>query len=99
MGKDSSDQGFAGVVQGGHASTLRLTADGCMCEDRFHKKEADHRCETLRYSKDSPSFIAVAQQHMRARASWAPSIGDHWALRCMSRCTDKVVSLKRDPEC
>ncbi|GFW62116.1 hypothetical protein TNCV_1685471 [Trichonephila clavipes] len=25
-----------------------------------------------------------------------PSIRDHWALRCMSRFPDQVVSLKRD---
>ncbi|GFT54380.1 hypothetical protein TNCV_2727171 [Trichonephila clavipes] len=31
---------------------------------------------------------------MRARAYCAhPSIRDHWALRCMSRCPDQVVSL------
>ncbi|GFT23391.1 transposase [Trichonephila clavipes] len=37
---------------------------------------------------------------MRARAYCAhPSIRDHWALRCMSRCPDQVVSLKRDPQC
>ncbi|GFT99028.1 uncharacterized protein TNCV_3794061 [Trichonephila clavipes] len=37
---------------------------------------------------------------MKARAYCAhPSIRDHWALRCMSRCPDQVVSLKRDLEC
>ncbi|GFX20509.1 piggyBac transposable element-derived protein 4 [Trichonephila clavipes] len=37
---------------------------------------------------------------MRARADCnPPSIRDHWALRCMSRCLDQVVSLKRDPQC
>ncbi|GFX25945.1 hypothetical protein TNCV_2303271 [Trichonephila clavipes] len=37
---------------------------------------------------------------MRARALCAhPSIPDHWALRCMNRCPDPVVSLKRDPQC
>ncbi|GFW08748.1 hypothetical protein TNCV_4299211 [Trichonephila clavipes] len=37
---------------------------------------------------------------MRARTYCAqPSIRDHWALRCMSRCPDQVVSLKRDPQC
>ncbi|GFW12049.1 hypothetical protein TNCV_4531141 [Trichonephila clavipes] len=36
---------------------------------------------------------------MRARAYCAhPSIRDNWALRCMSRCPDQVVSLKRDPQ-
>ncbi|GFT00822.1 hypothetical protein TNCV_3114831 [Trichonephila clavipes] len=28
-----------------------------------------------------------------------PSICNHWALRCESRCPDHVVSLKRDPQC
>ncbi|GFX03412.1 DUF5641 domain-containing protein [Trichonephila clavipes] len=37
---------------------------------------------------------------MRGRAYCAhPSIRDHWALRCMSRCLDQVVSLKLDPQC
>ncbi|GFU08016.1 hypothetical protein TNCV_1527571 [Trichonephila clavipes] len=26
-----------------------------------------------------------------------PSIRDHWALRCMSRCPSQVVSQKRKP--
>ncbi|GFY34629.1 hypothetical protein TNCV_1373201 [Trichonephila clavipes] len=39
-------------------------------------------------------------QTMRARAYCAhPSIRDHLGLRCMSRCPDQVVSLKRDPQC
>ncbi|GFU39615.1 uncharacterized protein TNCV_1793451 [Trichonephila clavipes] len=42
----------------------------------------------------------MAQQPKRARAYCAhPSIRDHWALRCMSRCSDQVVSLKRDSQC
>ncbi|GFS79289.1 hypothetical protein TNCV_4409451 [Trichonephila clavipes] len=37
---------------------------------------------------------------MKARAYCAhPSIRDHWGLRCMSRCPDQVVSLKRDHQC
>ncbi|GFX51606.1 uncharacterized protein TNCV_5013101 [Trichonephila clavipes] len=49
----------------------------------------------LIYKKNSNS---VAQQSMRARAYCAlPSIRDHWALRCMSRCPDQVISLKREP--
>ncbi|GFW64131.1 hypothetical protein TNCV_708361 [Trichonephila clavipes] len=37
---------------------------------------------------------------MRTRAYWVhPSIRDHRELRCMSRCPDQVVSLKRDPQC
>ncbi|GFW25052.1 hypothetical protein TNCV_3155551 [Trichonephila clavipes] len=28
-----------------------------------------------------------------------PSIRDHWTLRCMSRCPDQVVSVKRDLQC
>ncbi|GFV70548.1 hypothetical protein TNCV_4957971 [Trichonephila clavipes] len=37
---------------------------------------------------------------MRARDYCAhPDIRDHWALRCMSRFLDQVVSLKRDPQC
>ncbi|GFW37980.1 hypothetical protein TNCV_4631811 [Trichonephila clavipes] len=35
---------------------------------------------------------------MRTKAYCAHlSIHDHWALRCMSRCTDQVVNLKRTP--
>ncbi|GFT74134.1 hypothetical protein TNCV_3708361 [Trichonephila clavipes] len=35
---------------------------------------------------------------MRARAYCAhPSIRYYWALRCMGRCPDQVVSLKQDP--
>ncbi|GFU57146.1 hypothetical protein TNCV_1780081 [Trichonephila clavipes] len=37
---------------------------------------------------------------MRARVYCAhPSTRDYWALRCMSRCPDQVVSLKRDSQC
>ncbi|GFW40151.1 uncharacterized protein TNCV_5118341 [Trichonephila clavipes] len=40
----------------------------------------------------------MAQHPMRVRAYCAhPSIRDHWPLRCMSRCPDQVISLKRDP--
>ncbi|GFW94331.1 hypothetical protein TNCV_1432661 [Trichonephila clavipes] len=28
-----------------------------------------------------------------------PSTRDHWALRCMSRCPDQLISLKRDFQC
>ncbi|GFS75823.1 hypothetical protein TNCV_4665001 [Trichonephila clavipes] len=35
---------------------------------------------------------------MRAKAYCAHlSIRNHWTLRCMSRCSDQVVSLKRKP--
>ncbi|GFX98137.1 hypothetical protein TNCV_4907821 [Trichonephila clavipes] len=37
---------------------------------------------------------------MRARNYYAhPNIRDHRALRCMSRCPDLVVCLKRDLQC
>ncbi|GFX35505.1 hypothetical protein TNCV_103121 [Trichonephila clavipes] len=37
---------------------------------------------------------------MRARAYCAhSSTHDHWALRCMSRCLNQVVSPKRDSQC
>ncbi|GFU94866.1 hypothetical protein TNCV_820891 [Trichonephila clavipes] len=37
---------------------------------------------------------------MRAKAYCAhPSTHDHWTLRCMSRCPNQIVSLKRDPQC
>ncbi|GFS86013.1 hypothetical protein TNCV_1220031 [Trichonephila clavipes] len=26
-------------------------------------------------------------------------VDGHWALRCRSRCSDQVISLKRDPQC
>ncbi|GFV57753.1 uncharacterized protein TNCV_4463511 [Trichonephila clavipes] len=41
----------------------------------------------------------VVHQPMKARAYCPhPSIRDHWMLRCMSRYSDQVVSLKRDPQ-
>ncbi|GFX50875.1 hypothetical protein TNCV_2732271 [Trichonephila clavipes] len=37
---------------------------------------------------------------MRAKNYYAdPNIRDHWALRCMNRCPDSVVCLKRDLQC
>ncbi|GFW00556.1 hypothetical protein TNCV_693951 [Trichonephila clavipes] len=37
---------------------------------------------------------------MRIRNYYAhPNIRDHWALRCMSRCPDLVICLKRDLQC
>ncbi|GFU59436.1 hypothetical protein TNCV_2299831 [Trichonephila clavipes] len=37
---------------------------------------------------------------MRARNYYAhPNIRDHWVLRCMNRCPDLVVCLKRDLQC
>ncbi|GFS56936.1 hypothetical protein TNCV_2661261 [Trichonephila clavipes] len=40
----------------------------------------------------------LAQQPMTVSAYFAhPSILDDWELRCMSRCLDLMVSLKRDP--
>ncbi|GFT93369.1 uncharacterized protein TNCV_337351 [Trichonephila clavipes] len=37
---------------------------------------------------------------MRAKVHFAhPSIRDHWVLKCLSRCLDQMVSLKRDPQC
>ncbi|GFT32604.1 hypothetical protein TNCV_3145521 [Trichonephila clavipes] len=43
---------------------------------------------------------SVSQQPMRTRAYCVHlSIRDHWALKCMSRCPNQVVSLKRNPQC
>ncbi|GFU18846.1 hypothetical protein TNCV_1085841 [Trichonephila clavipes] len=42
---------------------------------------------------------SVAQQSMRATVYCHLSIRDHWALRCMSRCPDQVVSQKQKPQC
>ncbi|GFV30337.1 hypothetical protein TNCV_98121 [Trichonephila clavipes] len=39
---------------------------------------------------------SVAQQRPRVYCAH-PSIRDHWLLKCMRRCPDQVVSLKRDP--
>ncbi|GFU48260.1 hypothetical protein TNCV_4626761 [Trichonephila clavipes] len=37
---------------------------------------------------------------MRARNYYAhPNIRDHWALKCMNRCPDLEVCLKRDLQC
>ncbi|GFX97098.1 hypothetical protein TNCV_555881 [Trichonephila clavipes] len=37
---------------------------------------------------------------MRAGNYYAhPNIREHWALRCMNRCPDLVVCLKRDLQC
>ncbi|GFV46855.1 transposable element Tcb1 transposase [Trichonephila clavipes] len=44
--------------------------------------------------------VKVVQQPMRASAKCAhPTTRDHWAMRCISRCPDQVVSLKPDPQC
>ncbi|GFU53150.1 hypothetical protein TNCV_3023721 [Trichonephila clavipes] len=40
----------------------------------------------------------MAQQPERAYCAHS-SIRDHWVLRCMSRCPDQMVSLKRDHKC
>ncbi|GFT17110.1 hypothetical protein TNCV_4738361 [Trichonephila clavipes] len=46
------------------------------------------------------TMVTMAQQPMRFRAYCAhPSKRDHWALKCMSRCPDLMVSLKREPQC
>ncbi|GFY32640.1 hypothetical protein TNCV_673951 [Trichonephila clavipes] len=43
---------------------------------------------------------STAQQPTSARVYCSrTSIRDHWALRCISRCPDQVVSLKRDSQC
>ncbi|GFS63236.1 hypothetical protein TNCV_1496551 [Trichonephila clavipes] len=37
---------------------------------------------------------------MRARAYCAhPAVRNYWELRCMSKYSDKVVSLKQKPQC
>ncbi|GFX58037.1 retrovirus-related Pol polyprotein from transposon 17.6 [Trichonephila clavipes] len=44
--------------------------------------------------------LLVAQQSMRARNYCAHhNTRDHWTLRCMNRCPDLVVCLKRDLQC
>ncbi|GFS64320.1 uncharacterized protein TNCV_3955231 [Trichonephila clavipes] len=70
-----------------------------------HKSYA-HRDTALKYPKLMAYYMAyyknsVVQQPMRARAYCAhPSMwDDHWVLRCMSRCPEQVVSLKRDHQC
>ncbi|GFW51575.1 hypothetical protein TNCV_4212531 [Trichonephila clavipes] len=46
------------------------------------------------------SLISWAQQSMKARDYYAhPNIRDLWVLRCMNRCPDLVVCLKRDLQC
>ncbi|GFW78627.1 uncharacterized protein TNCV_4260501 [Trichonephila clavipes] len=68
-------------------------------------REVPTLMSSSRLKNTSPSPIAlasnsVAQQLIRARAHCAhPRKRDHWALRCMNRCPDQVVSLKRDPQC
>ncbi|GFW66186.1 hypothetical protein TNCV_1710851 [Trichonephila clavipes] len=47
----------------------------------------------------SESSNSVVQQPMRARNYAHPNIRDHWALRCMNRCPNLVVCLKRDLQC
>ncbi|GFX91153.1 hypothetical protein TNCV_1245681 [Trichonephila clavipes] len=43
---------------------------------------------------------SVAQQPIRAKTYCAHlSVRNQWALRCLIRCHDQVVSLKRDPKC
>ncbi|GFY22011.1 hypothetical protein TNCV_3296551 [Trichonephila clavipes] len=53
--------------------------------------------EVILKLKDSNS---VAQQYMRARNYCTHhNTRDHWMLRCMNRCPDLVVCLKRDLQC
>ncbi|GFX71518.1 hypothetical protein TNCV_2695061 [Trichonephila clavipes] len=53
--------------------------------------------EVILKLKDSNS---KAQQSMRARNYCAHhNTRDHWTLRCMNRCPDLVVCLKRDLQC
>ncbi|GFV86933.1 hypothetical protein TNCV_2198851 [Trichonephila clavipes] len=43
---------------------------------------------------------SVAQQPMRTTAYCAHfTVSDHWTLKDMSRCSDQVVSLKRNTQC
>ncbi|GFU35849.1 hypothetical protein TNCV_3700021 [Trichonephila clavipes] len=57
-------------------------------------------CLSKGYPKVRQSSNSVAQQSIKARNYYAhPNIRDHWALRCMNRCPDLVVCLKRDLQC
>ncbi|GFU26010.1 hypothetical protein TNCV_5104961 [Trichonephila clavipes] len=49
--------------------------------------------------KQTQLKFSVATAHDGQGLCVYPSFRDHWALWCMSRCPDQVVSLKRDPQC
>ncbi|GFW37711.1 uncharacterized protein TNCV_4629161 [Trichonephila clavipes] len=60
------------------------------------------RAKKVKKSKEIELFQEqeVAQQSMRARNYCAHhNTPDHWTLRCMNRCPDLVVCLKRDLQC
>ncbi|GFY02469.1 hypothetical protein TNCV_3503501 [Trichonephila clavipes] len=57
-------------------------------------------CSVSSTKPNGSNSNSVAQQPMRARTYCAhPSIRDHWALRCMSRCTDSGGQFEARPQC
>ncbi|GFW86151.1 hypothetical protein TNCV_1969591 [Trichonephila clavipes] len=63
-------------------------------------KQIDDTKEELDEIMDSNQGRQMAQQSMRARNYCAHhNTRDHWTLRCMNRCPDLVVCLKRDLQC
>ncbi|GFV91433.1 uncharacterized protein TNCV_899501 [Trichonephila clavipes] len=69
-----------------------------LLEDKISEVITDHHNHNYFIFRVNPH--SVVQQPVGARAYCAHhSIRDHLALRCMSRCPDQVVSLKRDPQC
>ncbi|GFU19338.1 hypothetical protein TNCV_3032561 [Trichonephila clavipes] len=61
-------------------------------------------CLSKEYPQSEVALKIKIQTHtpssMRARNYYAhPNIRDHWTLRCMNRCPELVVSLKRGLRC
>ncbi|GFW61430.1 hypothetical protein TNCV_346781 [Trichonephila clavipes] len=55
---------------------------------------------TPNHSRSQSEIQGDLHKFMRARNYYAhPNMRDHWALRCMNRCPDLVVCLKRDLQC
>ncbi|PRD27301.1 UNVERIFIED_CONTAM: hypothetical protein NCL1_35732 [Trichonephila clavipes] len=69
-----------------------ISADDEMYEEKEEKP--------VNVIKDKAKLKLSGATAHKGRAYCAhPSIRDHWALRCMNRSLDKVVSLKRDFQC
>ncbi|GFW15608.1 transposable element Tcb1 transposase [Trichonephila clavipes] len=66
--------------------------------DKLPQELLDNVVQSMQLS--SSVYKLVVQQPMRAKVYFAHlSIRDHWALRCMSRCSDLVITLMRNLQC
>ncbi|GFV15654.1 mariner Mos1 transposase [Trichonephila clavipes] len=83
-------------------SGVRVKANGKYkkLSNSFSPTLSPLKMATVELSSEGNGLVAAAQQPMRTKAFSAHlSIRDHWVLRCMNRCPDQVIILKRDPQC